>query len=134
MCYIKWHNKCYNSLMWLVMVGRELVVSPCEDNSSLTTTHHMGELWSLLCHFIWHNTYFINFRINLVPQKVAQKKSQLSHMTGYSWWRGVPPPPPTNHNLPHEQVVAFSVIVYVALKGLNFLYRITHVIQWSLPC
>ena len=100
------------------MVGRELVVSPCEDNSSLTTTHHMSELWYLLCHFIWHKTYSIKFRINLVPQKVAQKKPQLPHMASYSWWRDVPPLPPTNHNLSREQVMAFFVTVYVALKGL----------------
>ena len=57
---------------------------------------------------------------SLVPHKVAQKKPQLAHVVSCSWWRGGGGGGTPLHqlHLPHRRVVAFSVPLYVALKGL----------------
>ena len=53
----------------IVVVGGEIVVGPYGDTLLPTTALHIGELWHLLCHIMWHKTYSQILHYTLNPQE-----------------------------------------------------------------
>ena len=49
----KWHNLCHNSLTWQVVSSKGVMVGSCGDIPLSLITHHVGELWHMLCHFMY---------------------------------------------------------------------------------